>query len=198
MFGGYTLKSSAGSICHWFLSSRVALNRPPRMASRIVDFYFPVALAACPRVYGKGFGTVRLWGFANCSAFCRSCQGGLSSGRAGRAVFLSPLFLSPRWHSSPSACGGGGGPAPERTQKGHAHRPLRDSLTLYPFAGLVRSFCPVFGDAAAPGSRYNQGAGLRRLDRRAHSVQCHVATLAGHPAPRYHFGKASFPASEKG
>ena len=54
VFGGYTRKSSTGSICHWFLSSLVALNRPPLIASRMVDFCFPVALAACPRVYGKG------------------------------------------------------------------------------------------------------------------------------------------------
>ena len=53
VFGGYTRKSSTGSICHWFLSSLVALNRPPLIASRMVDFCFPVAFAACPRVYGK-------------------------------------------------------------------------------------------------------------------------------------------------
>ena len=54
VFGGYTRKSSTGSICHWFLSSLVALNRPHLIASRMVDFCFPVAFAACPRVYGKG------------------------------------------------------------------------------------------------------------------------------------------------
>ena len=61
VFWGYTLCSSAGSICHWFFSSRVALNRPFLMASRMVDFCFPVALAACPRVYGKGSASFSWW-----------------------------------------------------------------------------------------------------------------------------------------
>ena len=59
---GYTLKSSAGSICHCCKSLRPALKRPARMASSIVDFCFPVALAACPRVKSVVFGR-----------FCKGC-----------------------------------------------------------------------------------------------------------------------------
>ena len=77
--GGRAAIAPYGLICHWFLLSLVALNRPPLMASRMVDFCFPVAFAACPRVYGKGsasfglcvvppvrtffmFGAMRGWG----------------------------------------------------------------------------------------------------------------------------------------
>ena len=53
---GYTRKSSAGSICHCCKSFRVALNLPALIASSMVDFCFPVALAASPSVKNDMFG----------------------------------------------------------------------------------------------------------------------------------------------
>lgn len=51
----YTLNNSAVSICHWFLSSLEAANLPARMASKIVDFCFPVAFTACQSVKADMF-----------------------------------------------------------------------------------------------------------------------------------------------
>lgn len=82
----------------------------------------------------QGVGLVQLVGFANCSAFWRSCQGGLSSGRAGRAVSFPLAGILPR---PPMAAGVAPRPRGRRRAAHTGRAPARLTRSL-----PVRGACP--------------------------------------------------------